>query len=69
MRDKISSNRQFLTERIANRLPLNPHILFCLFYNLVYFVPLLLVYLLGYSEGATDEVLGMGASAMLRITG
>lgn len=69
MRDKVSSNQQFLTKGIANRLPLDPHILFCLFYNLVYFVPLLLVYLLGYSEGATDEVLGMGTPAMLRITG
>jgi hypothetical protein len=69
MRDKASSNQQILTKRIANRLPLAPHILFCLFYNLIYFVPLLLVYLLGYSEGGADEVLGMGTPAMLRITG
>ena len=63
MRDKTSSNQQILTKRIANRLPIAPHILFCLFYNLVYFVPLLLVYLLGYSEGGADEVLGMGTPA------
>ncbi len=69
MRNKTSSNQQILTKRIANRLPLDPHILFCLLYNLIYFVPLLLVYLLGYSEGGADEVLGMGTPAMLRITG
>ena len=54
---------------ITNKLPIAPHILFCLFYNLLYFAPLLLVYLLGYSEGGADAVLGMSTSAMLRITG
>jgi hypothetical protein len=67
VRDISSSKQPCKRKTLLNRLPIAPHILFFLFYNLVYFLPLLLVYFLGYSEGGAEEVLGMSAPAMLRI--
>jgi hypothetical protein len=68
MRNTPSPTQRHFMEAKPNTFPISPHLLFCLLYNLIYFVPLLLVYLLGYSEGGAEEVLGMSTSVMLRIT-
>jgi hypothetical protein len=55
--------------RALRRLPIAPHILFFFIYNLCYYIPLLAVFLWGYSEGGTEDVVGMGQGTMLRISG
>jgi hypothetical protein len=55
--------------REAIRSPSIPaHLLFFVFYNIVYFVPLLLVFLWGYSGGGAADAISMDASTMMSVT-
>jgi hypothetical protein len=65
----VTSSKQLVRKVTSHRLPVAPHILFFLLYNLIYFLPMLLVYFLGYSEGGAEDVIGMGTTTMLRISG
>jgi oligosaccharide repeat unit polymerase len=48
-------------------LPLSPHVLFFLGYNALYFVPLLLVYFLGYEQSGVEEILAISSATMRNI--
>jgi hypothetical protein len=51
------------------KLPVAPHILFFSAYNAIYYVPLLLAFLLGYSEGGVAAVLDFTPATIVKITG
>jgi hypothetical protein len=48
-------------------LPLRPHVLFFFGYNAIYFVPLLLVFFLGYYQSGVEEILAISSTTMRRI--
>jgi hypothetical protein len=64
--DRLSS--AVTVDRSCASLPLPPHVLFFLIYNLLYFLPLFAVFLWGYSEGGAADIADMGSSTMVRIS-
>ena len=50
------------------RVPIAPHILFFCLYNAIYYVPLLLAFTLGYSEGGVAAVLDFTPTTIFKIT-
>lgn len=54
---------------LAGRLPaVPPHLLFFLLYNLLYFIPLFLVFLWGYRGGGAAAAVGMDTPTMRTVT-
>ncbi|HZQ42558.1 MAG TPA: hypothetical protein VFA99_04870 [Acidobacteriaceae bacterium] len=52
---------------MPNKL-LPPHVLFFLIYNLIYFVPIFVVFLWGYGGGGSEAISVMGTATMLKIS-
>jgi hypothetical protein len=48
-------------------LPIQPHLLFFLIYNAIYLTPLLLVYFLGFSEGGSEDLIGLKGIIIARV--
>lgn len=48
-------------------LPVRPHVLFFIVYNALYFVPLFLVFFLGYYQSGVEEIVAISGTTMRRI--
>jgi len=53
-----------LTGASLATLPVRPHVLFFLAYNALYFVPLLLIFFLGYYQSGVEDILAISGATM-----
>jgi hypothetical protein len=63
----MANNRAGSGSRLTT-VPIAPHILFFWIYNLIYYVPLLVIYIWGYSEGTVANQIALDPHSLSAIT-
>jgi hypothetical protein len=63
----MANNRAGSGSRLTT-VPIAPHILFFWIYNLIYYVPLLVIYIWGYSEGSVAKEIALDPHSLSAIT-
>jgi hypothetical protein len=63
----MAKNRPEAGSRLTT-VPIAPHILFFWIYNFIYYVPLLVIYIWGYSEGSVAKAISLDSDSLKTIT-